>query len=139
MRDWRRWLRSVTMVYEKRRDARIADEVVEMALAFRDTGMPIDEAFGWAVRGITAADAVHHRNHGWNPHTFSTLASLCEASPSTQSEWVEAPLPAQRAMRYARAGLSITEALGHERRRLAGDDVDSGLDLLIGFRGEAES
>ena len=113
-------------------DPRLCDEVVGAALEYRETGMPVDEAFGWVKRSISAPYAMHNRRHGWSPEAFSTLTRLCmEAATNNEDEWVAAPVGWWRAIRYLQAGVHLPEALEFERRRLDGEDVDPAIDLLI--------
>lgn len=132
LRNWRKWLSPVGKTYSDHDDPRLCDKVVDAALEYRETGMPIDEAFAWVTRSISATYAVHSRSHGWNPEAFSTLIRLCiEAVADNEDEWVEAPIVWWRALRYLQAGLHLPEALEQERRRLDGEDIDPAIDLLL--------
>lgn len=138
-RDWRRLLRPDR--FHGRDDLRLSDQVVQAALEYRDTGMPIDEAVAWTVRSVSAGLAVYNRRRGWNPHTYSTLVSLCmgkaRQSPSgyraAEDDWVDAPIPAWRALRYLKAGLTVAESIEQEGRHRAGEDVDAAIDTLLGL------
>lgn len=134
-RDWHTLHVRAGSTYRDANNPRLRDRVVELALAHRDHGIPNDEAFLWVAQSVDATDAAHHRNHGWNPDTYRTLMSRWwrKGSPSAPEAWIEAPILAWRALRYLRVGLTLTEALTQEERRLAGEDVDSAIDLLIGL------
>jgi len=134
-RDWHTLHVRAGSTYRDANNPRLCDRVVELAIAHRDHGIPNDEAFLWVAQSIDATDAAHYRNNGWNPDTYRTLVSPWwpKGAPSTPEAWIEAPIPAWRALRYLRAGLTLTEALAQEERRHAGEDVDPAIDLLVGL------
>lgn len=139
-RHWRSVFRTINDLYDEHDDEWMCHEVVENARAYRDAGMPVDEAFLWVRMRMEPDYAVHCRSHGWCPEAYSLLIRLCvdqvvHSAPYTRiadtSGWVEAPIVAWRSLRYLQAGLSLAEALEQERRREAGEDVDAAVDLLI--------
>lgn len=140
-RDWHMLFVRAGSTYCAENNPRLCDKVVELAIAHRDHGIPNDEAFLWITLFVNAADAVHYRNDGWTPDTYRTLLSRRwpKETPTTPEAWIEAPIPAWRALRYLRAGLTLTEALAEEKRRHAGEDVDAAIDLVLGLTAKAPS
>lgn len=144
-RYWSMWLDRLQSLDEstgrEHIDARLAETVVTVALEYRATGMPVDEAFGWANRSLSASYAVHIRNNGWNPDTYTALTTLClegaaDGDPNwvdDTDQWIDAPIAWWRALRYLQTGFSVEEALDHEARRLGGEDVDAAMDVLLGL------
>jgi len=134
-RNWYRWLIPAGEPFNEEDDPWVCEQVVEAALAFRRTGMPIDGAFAWTIRDVTATKAVRARQQGWNPHAYSTLLTLCsEQTPDNGSAgaWVESGIAWWRALRYLQARIGLREALAHEERRHHyGDDVDTAVDLVL--------
>lgn len=132
-RNWRLWLAIPIDLDGEPQDRWICDQVTSIAGVYRDTGMPNDEAFAWAIRSINANYAVYLRRQGWNPDTFGTLTGLCLESATDQDEahWVAAPIVWWRVLRYLLAGMTLAEALAHEQRRLEGEDIDSAIDVLL--------
>lgn len=138
---YRKWTRHIAFVFGRRAyddHDFVYAKVVEIALSYRDTGMPIDEAFVWAITPLNATHALHYRNQGWNPHSYRTLVEFCLDSPQSEREgaWIESPVVWWRALRYLRAGLTLNEALQQEDRRVQGDDVDLAIDVLLGLTQE---
>lgn len=140
-RDWRECLDASRDLGDKQRDQALCEKVAQAAVAYRDSGMPIDEAFAWTIRSISANLAVYNRQRGWNPDTYSTLVALCaseqvrtpERTRPHESAWVDAPIPAWRVLRYIKAGFAVTEAIALEERHRAGEDIDAAVDTLIGL------
>ncbi|MBB6627490.1 hypothetical protein H5V45_09160 [Nocardioides sp. KIGAM211] len=135
-RNWCRWLVDPRDSFDGD-DSWFCDQVIQAALAYRDTGIPIDEAFGWTIRSVSARDAVRLRAHGWNPDAYSTLATYCMNQGAELEEadtWVESRIVWWRALRYLEAGLRLPEALVQETRRLEGADIDPAVDLLIALK-----
>lgn len=136
-RNWLQWLPLPTTVRRRDRDSYLADQVVQAARMYRETGMPVDEAFGWTIRSISAPYATSMRNRGWNPDSYTDLVNLClarnsePADPDETDLWIAAPIPAWRALRYLKAGLTCSEAVNYEQRRMSGEDIDPAIDTLI--------
>lgn len=140
-RNWYRWLIPEGESFNEEIDPSLSSEVVKQALAYRETGIPNDEAFAWTIRGISAPDAVHLRNCGWNPQAYNTLLTRCFLlAPDVEDAagWVESPIVWWRALRYLEAGSRLPEALDLETRRLAGEGIDAAIDLLIGLTAPPE-
>ncbi|GAA4372865.1 hypothetical protein [Nocardioides caricicola] len=134
---YRNWYKALTRIDDSLDDEAenfLCDEAVAIALAYRDTGIPNDEAFAWSSRSVSATDAVRIRQHGWNPHAYSTLLAYCfQQAPHMEEadNWIASPVAWWRVLRYLRAGFGPREALDLEARRTAGEDVDPAIDLLI--------
>ncbi|WP_028638643.1 hypothetical protein [Nocardioides sp. URHA0032] len=142
-RNWRKWwsLNELAQHSIDQPDEWMCDLVVQVALAYRDTGIPNDEAFEWVIRSVSPDYALSIRNHGWNPHAYGTLCALCiqRATPDRNDDneadrWIASPIVWWRALRYLQAGFRLPDALGQELRRRDGEDVDAAVDVLIGLR-----
>lgn len=107
--------------------------IVEQAIAFRDAGIPNDEAFGWIILTKGADEAIHLRSLGWNPTTYTKLNDLTTRDRHGRRQWLTSGIPAWRVLRYLAAGLTLSEAHDQEDRHNAGEDTDPAIDLLIGL------
>ena len=140
-RNWSRWLIPEGESFNEEIDPSLSSEVVKQALAYRETGIPNDEAFAWTIRRVSAPNAVRLRSQGWHPHAYSTLLTRCFLSaPDIEDAagWIESPIVWWRALRYLEAGSRLPEALDLEDRRLAGEGIDAAIDLLIGLAAPPE-
>lgn len=85
-RDWRKVLAHPRDMFDESRDQSMCDRVVEAALAYRDTGMPIDEAFAWTIRSISANLAVYNGSAaGTRTPTPRSSRSACPNRCARQS------------------------------------------------------
>lgn len=137
-RRWSLWLGAgQTRRYNDGLDDRLCEVVVQAALAYRETGIPTDEAVAWVVRSINAEFAVHLRRCGWNPRTYSTLLRLCSQKPHSigdSDRWTDSGIVWWRVLRYLRTGVRMEEAIDMETRRTHGKDIDTAIDVLIALR-----
>lgn len=145
-RNWIQWLNYSVKQYNEAQDAWVCDQVIQSALAYRQTGIPNDEAFAWTIRSISAEYATYLRR-GWSPYAYDTLVYLCaqiytgstsDGGLDLVDHWAGSTIVWWRVLRYLRAGLQLEEALDHEERRLNGEDVDPAIDILIALRHQTQ-
>lgn len=121
--------------------------LVVVAQEFRDAGFTVVEGLRWHVRDYQPHTAAVFANNGWVPEFVDTMRvalwAQIENEPVGQRmaavygtlDWVVSGIRPQMCLLYARAGFSLDEAHDFERRRSAGEPIESTLRFLAALIG----